>query len=498
MILRGPDLPATIPWRPTTVNEHMPSDDVVERIAALSTFAAVPRAELEWLRARGQERRHRAGETLVAFGSAIGDMWILLAGRIAVYMQKGHASRKVFETGPGYVLGALPYSRLGAAPASLIIEDDTILFELNRAHFFDLVRECEELTAALVHHMVDRARDFRTLQLHDERMQSLGRLAAGLAHELNNPAAGAASHARSLAALLDEAQAASRALARARLTDAQLEAIETLERSCATAASPRSPIQVADREEEFYEWLLRHSIDPRLASTLAASEVSPAALERLANLLLPGMLATVICYMASTSAARIAAAQVVTATGRISDLVSSVKGFTFMDREGVPEEIDIARGLADTVAMLESKSRSKSVRVQVETADHLPRIYGYGSEINQIWVKLIDNAIDAVTAGGNVNVTASRRGDEIVVRVIDDGPGISDEIRARVFDPFFTTKAVGFGTGLGLDIARRFAHLHNGDVDFTSQPGRTIFRVRLPVSGAQVAARRQVQSAGPS
>src|SRR5688572_13813660 len=139
-------------FRPTMSREagHNPerdcmsSDNVVERIAALATFAAVPRAELEWLRARGQERRYRAGDTLVAFGSAIEDMWILLAGRIAIHMQKGGASRKVFETGPGYVLGALPYSRLGAAPANLIIEDDAILFELNRAHFFDLVRECEE------------------------------------------------------------------------------------------------------------------------------------------------------------------------------------------------------------------------------------------------------------------------------------------------------------------------------------------------------------------
>ena len=470
----------------------MSSDNVVDRIAALGIFASVPRAELEWLRARGQQRCLQQGEILRALGTPIDDMWILLAGRIAVYMQKGGASRKVFETGPGYVLGVMPYSRLQNAPATLVIEDDAILFELNRAHFHDLVRECEELTTALVHHMVDRARDFRTLQLHDERMQSLGRLAAGLAHELNNPAAGAASHARSLAALLEETQAASRALARARLTDAQLEVIEALERVCAIAAPARSPIQAADREEEFYEWLLDHGVDPRLASPLAASDVSPGALEQLANVLPPEMMATVIRYTASTSAARTAAAQVVTATGRISDLVSAVKGFTFMDREGVPEEVDIARGLADTVAMLESKSRGKSVRVQVETADDLPRVYGFGSEINQIWVKLIDNAIDAVSAGGTVIVTASRRGDEVMVRVVDDGPGIPEEIRARVFDPFFTTKAVGFGSGLGLDIARRFAHLHNGDVNFTSQPGRTIFRVRLPITGAQVAAPRQV------
>src|SRR6185436_5566335 len=155
-------------------------------------------------------------------------------------------------------------------------------------------------------------------------------------------------------------------------------------------------------------------------------------------------------------------------TGRIHALVSAVKGFTFMDRESVPEDVDIARGLADTVAMLEMKSRSKRLRVQIETADDLPAVHGIGSELNQVWEKLIDNAIDAAPVEGMVTVTATRRGDSVVVRVMDDGPGIPEEHRARIFDPFFTTKPVGFGTGLGLDIARRFAHLNDGDLDFSS------------------------------
>jgi len=147
--------------------------------------------------------------------------------------------------------------------------------------------------------------------------------------------------------------------------------------------------------------------------------------------------------------------------------------------------VDIARGLADTVAVLESKARSKSVRVRIETADDLPTVHGFGSELNQVWEKLIDNAIDAAPVQGNVTVTATKRGDSVLVRVMDDGPGISEEHRTRIFDPFFTTKPVGSGTGLGLDIARRFAHLNDGDVDFSSQPGHTVFRVRLPVGGTK-------------
>jgi signal transduction histidine kinase len=155
-----------------------------------------------------------------------------------------------------------------------------------------------------------------------------------------------------------------------------------------------------------------------------------------------------------------------------------------MDREGVPENVDVARGLADTVSMLENKARAKSVRVVIETADDLPKVHAVGSELNQVWEKLIDNAIDAAKAEGNVTVTANRRGDSVVVRVMDDGPGVPEEHRARIFEPFFTTKPVGLGAGLGLDIARRFAHLNDGDLDFNSQPGRTVFRVQMPVAGA--------------
>jgi signal transduction histidine kinase len=157
-----------------------------------------------------------------------------------------------------------------------------------------------------------------------------------------------------------------------------------------------------------------------------------------------------------------------------------------MDRHGVPEPVDVARGLSDTLAMLDSKARAKSVIVRLETAPDLPRVHGFGSEINQVWEKVVDNALDAVGTLGTVTITATARDGSIVVRVADDGPGIPERIRARVFDPFFTTKPVGRGTGLGLDIARRIVHLHRGDIGFTTQPGHTVFRVRLPVEGAPV------------
>ena len=312
-----------------------------------------------------------------------------------------------------------------------MVEDDAEAFVLHRDHFTDMVRDCPGLTAAFVHHMLDRARDYRTVQLQDDRSQALGRLASGLAHELNNAASAATRNAQSLSRLLDEAHDASRALAAARLSDRQLDAVDAVFTMCTRPPQPRAALEAADREDDIAEWLGRHDIDPIVAEPLAACEVSLAVLEQLAGAVPAEALAVALRWAASTTAAREVAAQIVSATGRVHDLVGAVKGFTFMDREGVPEEIDVARGLVDTIAVLESKVRARSVDV----------------------------------------------------RVADDGPGIPDETRARIFEPFFTTKPVGQGTGLGLDIVRRLVHRHLGNVDVVSQPGRTVLRVRLPVTG---------------
>jgi signal transduction histidine kinase len=170
------------------------------------------------------------------------------------------------------------------------------------------------------------------------------------------------------------------------------------------------------------------------------------------------------------------------ASSRIHDLVSAVKGFTYMDHAAAPEPVDVGKGLADTLAVLASKAREKGTSLTVSAAANLPRVKGFGGELNQVWANLIDNALDAVGEGGRVSVTASQDGESVVVRVTDDGPGIPVEVKSRMFDPFFTTKGVGKGTGLGLDIARRLVDRHEGSIEVTSEPGKTEFLVTLPVA----------------
>ena len=468
------------------VDTHNP-DEIVDRLSALPIFESVPRAELEWLKGCGATEEYPAGTLLRRFGDEIEDMTILLDGHLSLFAERGGGWRKIMGASAGQVIGLIPYSRLRLAPGNIVAEEETTAFVVHGRHMAGMVRECPELTAALVHHMVDRARDFRAVQLQDERMQSLGRLASGLAHELNNPASAATRGAQLLAALLDEAESASRALAAARLSDAELEAVDAVRAGCTGPARARSALEAADREDEIAEWLGRHAIDPVAAEALAATGIDVDVLERLASAVPPEALGVAIRWAASGSAARQVSRQIESATGRIHDLVGAVKSFTFMDREAVPEDVDVARGLADTLAMLEGKTRARAVEVSLESAPDLPRVHGFGSELNQVWEKLIDNAIDAAGSQGKVVITATSRAGAVMVRVADNGPGIPEEIRARIFDPFFTAKPVGQGSGLGLDLARRFVEMHNGSIEFVSQPGHTVFRVRLPASGAGTA-----------
>ena len=247
--------------------------EVADRLAALSLFADVPRAELEWFAARGGVRACAAGTILLDSGAPADEMYILLAGRSAFYVNMGGSWRKVTESGVGQVDGAIPYSRARFAPGRLAVEDDATLFAFPRAHFAELVVACRALTAALVHVMIDRAREYRAAQMHDERLQSLSRLASGLAHELNNPASAASRSALSLAGLLDAAEGAARALARARLTDDQLDVLDAVRTACARPGPPLGAIELADREELFAHWLENHGLEMLGADALAASDV---------------------------------------------------------------------------------------------------------------------------------------------------------------------------------------------------------------------------------
>ena len=313
-------------------------------------------------------------------------------------------------------------------------------------------------------------------------MSSLGRLAAGLAHELNNPASAVARSAEGLTQRLSEVVEASRALGALRLNNAQLAAVDRAKSLCLAAAGTSfgsSPLALADREDEFTTWLERRNANVTSAYSLAGSSMTINALDELAETLEGNALETALRWLVAGCTTYQLASEIGMAAGRIYTLVAAVKGFTYMDQATMPKPVDLAQGLSDTLAVLNGKARARQVTVTLNVEPGLPRVQGFGGELNQVWANLVDNALDA--AKGHVTVSAKRHGGSIEVSVEDDGAGMPEEIRQRIFDPFFTTKPVGQGTGLGLDLARRLVLRHRGEIAVESAPGRTRFSVTVPI-----------------
>jgi signal transduction histidine kinase len=462
----------------------MTAPDLVEQLAAHRTLGAAPRDELAWLAARGTVRQLDAGEVLSSKHARVDGLFAVLSGRIAIFIDRGTGLHKTMEWRAGDVTGVLPFSRLVSPPGDTIAQEPTTILALDRDRLGDMIRECHEVTSILVHTMLDRARMFTSSELHDEKMISLGKLSAGIAHELNNPASAIERSAALLDDRLEDAERATRALGAARLTDAQFDAMDAVRQSCIATRvhGVRSPIEQAEREEAIADWLGNRGLDTGIAEALADTAVTIDALDRVAGLVEGPALDAALRWAAAACSVRSLASEIQEAALRISGLVVAIKGFTHMDRAPVAEPVDLLDGLGNTVAVLKAKARGKSAAVVVAVESGLPRVRGFVGELNQIWANLIDNALDAIPHGGRVEVLANRERERVVVRIVDNGTGIPGEIRERIFDPFFTTKPMGLGTGLGLDIVRRLVRHNDGEIGVESRPGRTEFRVSLPLA----------------
>ena len=458
--------------------------ELVELLTAHRTVGSAPREQLAWLASRGTLGRFEVGSVLTPLGEPLRALYVILTGHAVIRVDRGSGPRKVLEWYGGDVSGLLPYSRLTSPPGQVTIEEPTEILMVDKEYFPELIRDCHELTAICVHVMLDRARRFTKSDLHDEKMVSLGKLSAGLAHELNNPASALARTAKELSARMFEMEASALALGAARLTHEQLRTIGLIRTECGEpgARAALAPLERAERSEAVSDWLARHRVGEDVAEALAETTLTVPHLEQLSTSLGPELLGFALRSLGASCRTRLLAAEIETAAARIHHLVAAIKSFTYMDQSNVRRPVNVGQGLTDTLTLLAAKARRKSLDVSVKIEDGLPTVEGFGGELNQVWTNLLDNAIDAAPESGHVEVRACLRGGNVMVLVIDDGPGVPDDILERIFDPFFTTKPQGQGTGLGLDIARRLVHEHEGQIEVDTRPGRTEFRVTLPRS----------------
>jgi signal transduction histidine kinase len=457
---------------------------VVDRLAVLPELAGVPRRQLEWLVDHGTVLRQEAG-FIIRGTDDIRGLIVVIAGSFSVRTREQGAERVMRGIFPGRVTGFLPFSKMTTPRGYLVADEPVEFLLLSQDTFRELTRECYEFTEVCVQEMLARARVFKSADKQQEKLAALGRLSAGLAHELNNPSSAVVRAAIDLDASRTELAAAALVLGAAGLGDGALTALRSVEAAAAERAAREvlGPVDRASLEDECMEWLEMRGADPTLAFALVENGVRVAELDAATATLEPAAFEASARYVAANVAARGLAADVLGAAKRIHALVAAVKRHTHMDRALTEEAIQVGDHVGDAVTLLSSKASLKSVSLDLTVAPGVPRVMGSVADLNQVWLHLIDNAIDAVSDAGHVAIDVAGSRDFVLVRVVDDGPGIPEEDHDRVFEPFFTTKDVSQGRGLGLDIVRTVVDTHRGSVELASRPGRTEFRVTLPAAG---------------
>ena len=464
----------------------------IERFVAdlrkISVFADLSAEDLGWLAEHMEEVSYRAGEVYGRAGDPVEYLFVLLEGELQVERQDAPGSPFIIVTA-GHVTGLLPFSRLtnfrGIARASLPSRG----LRLHKQHFPEMLHRIPLLGQRLVALMSDRIREITRLETQQEKLMALGKLSAGLAHELNNPAAAARRAAQTLREAMENVRGVSMKLLQYPVTDKQRETllhfevglVNTVQNTSAHAAAQRDPLEVSDREDEITTFLDQHHVEEswKVAPILAEVGVTRETLDALA--------ADVGDQLLNNGLRRVSALitifgliqEIDNSTRRISDLVTAIKRYSYMDQAPM-QEVDLHEDLENTLKIFAHRLKA-GVAVAREYDPNLPRVCAFGSELNQVWTNIIDNAIDAMGGKGELRIRTVRELDSAVVEIGDNGPGIPQQAQSRIFDPFFTTKQVGEGTGLGLDTAMRIVRRHHGSIEVKSQPGDTRFRVRLPI-----------------
>jgi signal transduction histidine kinase len=447
-------------------------------------FADLPDDQIAWFISQSQELHLKPGDNYSRQGDPADAMFVLLEGE---FQWRGELAGEtvVLERKAGEVTGILPFSRMKQFTLSGRATTDARVLRFPASLFPQLVQKMPELATRLVGLMSDRIRETTRFEQQRDRLAALGKLSAGLAHELNNPASAAKRATSQLRDILKRVRDASHELGRRDLTAAQKSEIEKLEASLVqTDAPPPDALTASDLEDRLDSLLRSHGQSDlwQLAADLARKNFKPDLLEHLFATLDAGTARAALVRISSSVEIADLLNQIESSTLRISDLVSAIKEYTFMDQAPV-QNVDIVKTLETTLTILNHKLK-RGVAVKRDYQKTPLLVNTFGSELNQVWTNLIDNAIDAMSGQGELRVRTYREDDCVVVEIVDNGPGISPEVRPHIFEPFFTTKGVGEGTGLGLDTVQRIVKKHRGNIQVRSKPGDTSFQVRLPLAEA--------------
>ncbi|HEX2884534.1 MAG TPA: ATP-binding protein [Candidatus Limnocylindria bacterium] len=432
---------------------HVPPEAIAARLRDTPLFGGLDDAQVARLVSMGEIQDLAAGDTLIREGDEADALYVVLDGELNVTKRSGRSDVHLARVGPGSLQGEIAALEGGRRLASVVAATPAEVLCIPVGAIRELLSAGPEVALAVIRTAVDRLRSMEAALREREKLAGLGTLAAGLAHELNNPAAAAI-----------------------RSVDALSEAVRTAESLPRPVPPPRppegtSPPRTALERADRIDGLAELTGDPETAGALVDVGWTSEALSVLPLDVRP--------WVAADASVHQLLGELSMAVGRISEIVAAVKGYAYLDQAPV-QRVDVRVGLDQTLVIL--RHRLRDVEVHTEYADDLPQIEAYGSELNQVWTNLVDNAVDAMGGRGRLDVRATRdpNGSGVQVTICDSGSGIPPEIRQRLFEPFYTTKPPGKGTGLGLHISHNVVASHGGSIEVESEPGRTCFEVTLP------------------
>lgn len=460
--------------------------ELISFLQSLPDFKEVPTASLQWMADSGYIYSFVEGDYIFQKDEPADKIQILLEGTVQIYTIQQNKQRNLMQLKKGDITGLLPYSRMTHAAGYGKALEPGKVFRLHRKMFNDLICNHHELTTAFVHIMSSRIREFTSFQNQSEKLMALGKLSAGLAHELNNPA----SAILRSASLLKENIGSQPTKFRELLTaDLPVEVADKINNKLFSEALKGSVslslMEKTEREDELAEWLENKGIEDgyELAETFVDYGLTADFFEAAVGGVEEGLLVPALRWVESVLTTEKMVGEIQEASNRISDLVGSIKSYSHMDRGAEREWVVIHEGISSTLTMLQHKVKHKKVEVIQDFEENLPPVKAIVGELNQVWTNVLDNAIDAVEEEkGKITISTKSDTYQVVVTISDNGSGIPEELIGQIFDPFFTTKEVGKGTGLGLDIVKKIMDKHSGTINVSSNDNETSFALTFPLN----------------
>jgi signal transduction histidine kinase len=471
-------------FRPVSTPPRPGAKPLQQALRDIPVLADLPEDHVAWLAAHARDVWAEAGDIMFKQGVVADTLVFILEGETNI-QREDQPDAPLYIARAGQVTGKLPFSRMRTFGGTARVVTRTRAALIHESLFNEMLTVAPELAQRLIGVMSDRIRESTKLDVQREKLMALGKLSAGLAHELNNPAAAIGRSSTALRETLDALRFAGLRVSHHTLTDEQTQFIDQSEQELIERLDQNhvpDPVADSDREDTISNWLEQHGVKDawELAPLLSEAHTELERLEDGFKILGPAAFPDVISRVVRRLTAYRLLGEIENGSKRISELVRSIKEYSFMD-QAPEQEVDIHQGLESTLTMMNHVLKH-GIEVVRDYDKSLPPICARGSELNQVWTNLIDNAASAMKGKGELRIRTARENDRVLVEIRDNGSGIPANIQTRIFEPFFTTKPMGEGTGLGLDMVRRIISTHHGDIQVQSQPGDTRFQIRLPIS----------------